>query len=75
MAEEAKYLSPEHPDHVGGKILYILPLHNKDIVCVLTQSCPICDVMDCNLPVFSDHGISQARILEQVGISSHRGFS
>ena len=66
MAKEAKYLSSEHPDHLGGELLHILSLHNKDIVCVcsVTQSCPICDAMDCNLPVFSVHGISQERILE-----------
>ena len=67
MAEEAKYLSPEHPDHLGGKLLYILSLYNKDLcVCSVTQSCPICDAMDCNLPVFSVHGISQARIPERL---------
>ena len=77
MAEAAKYLNSEHPDHLGGKVLYILSLHNKDIVCVcsVTQSCPVCDAMDCNLSVFSVHGNSQARIVERVGISSHRGFS
>ena len=31
--------------------------------------------MDCSLPDFSAHGISQARILEWVTISSPRGFS
>ena len=28
-----------------------------------------CDPMDCSLPGFSDHGISQARILEWVATS------
>ena len=31
-----------------------------------------CDPMDCNLPGSSPHGISQARILEWVGISFSR---
>ena len=39
--------------------------------CVLT----LCDPMDCSLPGFSVHGISQARILEWVAISSSRGSS
>ena len=38
------------------------------------QSClTLCDPMDCSLPAFSVHGILQARILEQVAISSSRG--
>ena len=40
------------------------------------QSCPtLCDPMDCSLPGSSIHGISQARILEWVSISSSRGSS
>ena len=34
-----------------------------------------CDPMDCSLPGSSVHGISQARILELVAISSSRGSS
>ena len=35
----------------------------------LLQSCPnLCNPMDCSLPGSSVHGISQARILEWVGI-------
>ena len=42
--------------------------------CVGAQSClTLCDPMDCSLPGSSVHGISQARILEQV--SSSRGSS
>ena len=42
----------------------------------VTQSCPIlCSPMDCSLPGYSVHGISQARILEWVAISSYRGSS
>ena len=42
----------------------------------VTQSCPtLCDPMDYSLPGSSVHGISQARILEQVAISFSRGSS
>ena len=49
-----------------------------DSVCArsLTQSCPtLCDTMVCSLPGSAIHGISQARILEWVAISSSRGSS
>ena len=50
------------------------PGHQK--VKVKSLSCVwLCDPVDCNLPVFSIHGISQARILEWVAISSSRGSS
>ena len=40
------------------------------------QSCPtLCDPMDCSPPGSSVNGIFQARILEQVAISSSREFS
>ena len=35
----------------------------------------LCDPVDCGLPGFSLHGISQARILEGVAISSCKGSS
>ena len=39
----------------------------------VTQSCPpLCNPMDCRLPVSSIHGIFQARILEWVTISFSR---
>ena len=39
-------------------------------VCLVAQSClTLCDTMDYSLPGSSDHGISQARILECVAIS------
>ena len=42
----------------------------------LLQSFPtLCDPMDCSLPGFSVHGISQARILESVATSFFRGSS
>ena len=41
-----------------------------------SQSCPtLCNPMDCSLPGFSVHGISQARILEGVAISFSRWSS
>ena len=48
-------------------------------VCVYTlsvaQSClTLCDLMDCSLPGFSVHGISQVRILKWIAISSSRGI-
>ena len=43
---------------------------------LVAQSCPtLCDPMDCSPPGFSVRGISQARILEWVIISSSRGSS
>ena len=43
---------------------------------MLLQSClTLCDPMDCSLPGSSVHGISQARILEWVAMSSSRGSS
>ena len=42
----------------------------------LPQSClTLCDPMDCNPPVSSDHGILQARILEWVAMPSSKGSS
>ena len=44
--------------------------------CLVTKSClSLCDPMDCSLPGSSVHGISQARVLEWVAISSSRGSS
>ena len=46
------------------------------MVNVCAQSCPaLCDPMDCSSPHTSVHGISQARIMEQVVISFSRGSS
>ena len=42
-------------------------------MCSVAQSClTLCDPVDCSLPGSSVHGISQARILEWVAISSSR---
>ena len=49
----------------------------EDVVyCLVAKLCLIlCDLLDCNPPGFSVHGISQARILEWVTISfSRRSF-
>ena len=44
--------------------------------CVCTQSpLTLCDPVDCSPPGSSVHESSQARILEQVAISSSRGSS
>ena len=46
------------------------------VPCSVTQSCPtLCNHMDYSLPGSSVHGISQARILEWMAISSSRGSS
>ena len=45
-------------------------------VCVLLRSClTLCDPADCSPPGSSVHGISQAGILEWVGVSFSRGSS
>ena len=42
--------------------------------CLVTKSCPtLSNPLDCSLPGSSVHGISQARILEWVAISSSMG--
>jgi len=42
-------------------------------VCSVEQACPtLCDAIDCSSPGSSIPGIFQARILEQVAISSSR---
>ena len=42
-------------------------------VCLVTQSCPTCcDLMDCNPPDSSFHGVFQARILEWVAVYCSR---
>ena len=48
----------------------------KDVVVVksLSHVQPSCDPMDCSLPDSLVHGISQARMLKRVAISSSRGF-
>ena len=53
-----------------------VPIFLKMCVCSVAWSCPtLCGPVDCILPSSSVHGISQARILERVAISSCRGSS
>ena len=60
----------------GTKVSLILSCSTRACVCSITQSCPtLFDPMDCSPPGSSVHGISQARILEGVAISSSRGSS
>ena len=55
--------------------LFIFALSWK-CVCSVTQSCPsLCTPLGCSPPVSSVHGISQARILKWIAISSSRGSS
>ena len=50
--------------------------HTHTYIYMLAQSCPsLCDPMASSPPSSSVHGISQARILERVTISSSRGSS
>ena len=52
------------------------PYIGLDSVCVLNHShVQLCDPVVCSLPGSPVHGISQARILEWVAISSFRGSS
>ena len=45
-------------------------------LCMCAQSCrTLCNPVDCSLPGFSVHGISQAKTVEWVAISSSRGSS
>ena len=54
----------------------VIQLVGGAVLCLVTQSyLTLCDPMDCSLPGSSIHGISQARILEWVAISSSRGSS
>ena len=43
--------------------------------CLVAKLLRLCDPMDCSPPGSSVHGISQARILEWVAISSSGGSS
>ena len=54
-----------------------IPFYMHVVLCAkLLQSClTLYDPMDCSLPGSSVHGISQARILEWVAMSSSRGSS
>ena len=65
-----KLLNLFMPHFLGKEIAYLGHMVACE-VCEVTQSCPtLCDPMDCSLPGFSLHGISQARILEWVAFPS-----
>ena len=50
-------------------------IYDSVCCCLVAKSCPtLCNPMDCSLPGFSIHGISQARILESVAISFLQGI-
>ena len=50
--------------------------NETEVIALVAQSClTLCIPVDCSLPGFSVNGISQARILEWVAISSSRGSS
>ena len=57
------------------KILSIVPCATQYTHAQLPSPVWCCDLMNCNPPGFHAHGISQARILEWVAISSSRGSS
>ena len=57
-------------------------IHCFDIIGILVNCClvtkswlTLCDPMDCGLPGFSIHGVSQTRILRRVAIFFSRGLS
>ena len=55
---------------------HIVAPHIRYCCCLVAKLCPThCNPMDCSPPAFSVHGISQARILEQVAISFSRRSS
>ena len=63
-----------------SSFLFVLPSFNLVLLSVHACSVPwlcltLCNTMDCSPPGFSVHGISQARTLEWVVISSFRGSS
>ena len=75
----AAYKAPPSVDFPGKStgvgchclLWYIIYIY----ICSVTQSCLTLCLVDCSPPGSSVHGISQARILEWVAISSCRGFS
>ena len=83
------YLKMELPNHIFFSLLLLVPEYESPVLtfcCVgsanpvdfliCAQLCPtLFDPMDCSQPGSSLHGISQARILEWVAISSSRGSS
>ena len=57
-------------------VMKMKPMYDSESESEVTQSCStLCNPVDYSLPVFSIHGILQARILEWVAISFSRGSS
>ena len=55
-------------------VRHLFTIYPPGLLLQCAQSCPtLCNPMDCSTPGSSVHGISQARILEQVAISFPRG--
>ena len=51
----------------------MMQLRTRVCACSVAQSCPnLCSPLDCSLPGFAVYGISRARMLEWVAISSFR---
>ena len=58
-----------------GKVPVMLNVESE-VKVFIAQLCPtLCDPMDCSLPAFSAHGISQSRILKWVTIPFSKGSS
>ena len=57
-----------------GKVTFRETMEKK-VKVVVTQSCPLCDPMDCSLTDSSVHGMLQATVLESVAILFSRGSS
>ena len=61
---------------INRKVPIVLYYFNSRVCAKSLQSCPtLCDPMDCSPPGSSVHGISHAKILERVAISSSRRSS
>ena len=58
-----------------SRVLLSIADEQIELKVLVAQFClTLCDSMDCSPPGSSVHGISQARILEWVGIAFSRGF-
>ena len=62
------------PIHSANSYLNLLTMFSSHISCAQLHPTP-CDPLGCSPPGCSVHGISQARILEWVAVSSSRGSS
>ena len=73
--EEKTKMPGNSPGIQETELEFTSPSSTAKNVCSITKLCPtLCDPTDCSPPGSSVHGISQARILEWVAISSSRGF-